>query len=57
MMKLLDIFVSAVGLSPCGSSTVHIYAKQQYREQHSNTENTVRNTQNDKNTTYSIYTW
>jgi hypothetical protein len=29
-------------LSRGGSSTVHIYTKQQYREQHNNTENTVR---------------
>ena len=43
-------------LSPGGSSTVHIYTKQQYREQHNNTENTVRNIQNYKNTRDIQYT-
>jgi hypothetical protein len=36
----------AIGLSPGGSSTSHIYTKQ-----HNNTENTVRNIENNKNTT------
>ena len=41
----------AIGLSPGGSSTSHIYTKQQYTKQHNNTENTVRNIENNKNTT------
>jgi putative heme iron utilization protein len=37
-------------LLPGGSSAVRIYTKQQYTELHSNTENTIRNIQNNKNT-------
>jgi hypothetical protein len=44
----------AIGLWPGGSSRVHIYTKQQYTEQHNNTENTVRNIY--KNTTDIQYT-
>jgi hypothetical protein len=53
---LLDIFVITVGLSPGGSSTVHIYTEQQYTEQRNNTESTTQNMQNNKNTTEIQYT-
>ena len=55
-IQMIDIFVTAVGLSPDGSSTVHIYTKQQYTEQHNNIENTLRKIQNNKNTTEIQYT-
>jgi hypothetical protein len=48
--------LSAIGLSPGGSSTANNYTKQQYTEQHNNTENTVRDTQNNKNTTHIQHT-
>jgi hypothetical protein len=48
--RWIDIFVTSIGLSPGGSSTVHIHTKQ-YTENHNNTEETVRNIKGDKNTT------
>jgi len=41
--------LTAVGLTPSGSSTVYIYNKQ-YTEQHSETEYPERNVHNNKNT-------
>jgi hypothetical protein len=44
-----------IGLSTGCRSTVHIYT-QQYTEQHNNTENTIRNIENNRNTTDIQYT-
>jgi len=41
--------LTAVGLTPGSSSTVHIYTKQ-YAEQHNETEYTEQNIRNNKNT-------
>jgi hypothetical protein len=41
--------LTAVGLTPGGSSTVHIYTKQ-YTEQHNGTEYTEQNIHNNNNT-------
>jgi hypothetical protein len=43
------LYLTAIGLTPGGSSTVHITHKQ-YTEQHNETEYTERNIHNNKNT-------
>ena len=47
---MIYILLTAVGLSPGGSSTVHIYTHKQYTEQHNETEYTEQNICGDKNT-------
>jgi len=42
--------LTAIGLKPGGSSTVHIYTQKQCMEQHNETEYPERNIQNNKNT-------
>jgi hypothetical protein len=42
-------FLTAIGLTPSDSSTVHIYTKQ-YTEQHNETQYLERNIHNNKNT-------
>jgi len=49
MIIKLIYLLTAIGLTPGGSSTVHIYTKQN-TEQRSETENTERNIRNSKNT-------
>jgi hypothetical protein len=46
---MIYILLSAVGLTPGGSSTVHIYT-QQYTEQHNETEYPEQNIHNNKYT-------
>ena len=41
---------TAIGLTPGGSSTVHIYTQTIYTEQHNVTEYTEQNIYNNKNT-------
>jgi hypothetical protein len=42
------VYLTAVGLTPDGSNTVHIYTQKQYTEQHNETEYTERNIHNNK---------
>ena len=50
MLEGARFLLTAIGLTPVGSSTVLIYKKKQYTEQHSDVEYTERNTRNNKNT-------
>jgi hypothetical protein len=49
LFYIIFLFLTAIGLTPGGSSPVHIYT-QQYTEQHNETEYTERNIRNNKNT-------
>jgi hypothetical protein len=42
--------LTAIGLTPGGSSTVHIFTHQQYTEQHNDTEYAEYYIHNNKNT-------
>jgi hypothetical protein len=47
LLLLYDIFLTAIGLTPSGSSTVHIYTK--YTEKRNESEYSERNIRNNKN--------
>jgi hypothetical protein len=49
LLFILICLLAAVGLTPGGSSTLHIYTHTQYVEQHKETEYTEQNIPNNKN--------
>ena len=50
MTMMLIYLLTAIGLTPGGSSTVHIYTQTVHREQHNEIEYAERNKRNNKNT-------
>ena len=46
---MMIYLLTAIGLTPGGSSTVHIYTQTQYTEQHNETEYPERDIHNNEN--------